>query len=87
MTAELQQDDAAGATDRHGSVGLAAAGADQGADSGSHGVGVRGPGWSRAGRGRAGLRRWGAGLRRAPGPGGGEGSAPAGVSTGAPGGS
>ncbi|XP_043755573.1 ubiquitin carboxyl-terminal hydrolase 28 isoform X7 [Cervus elaphus] len=37
MTAELQQDDAAGATDRHGSVGLAAAGADQGADSGSHG--------------------------------------------------
>ncbi|XP_042088873.1 ubiquitin carboxyl-terminal hydrolase 28 isoform X7 [Ovis aries] len=37
MTAELQQDDAAGATDRHGSVGLAKASANRGAGSGSHG--------------------------------------------------
>ncbi|KAI4580751.1 hypothetical protein MJG53_010293 [Ovis ammon polii x Ovis aries] len=38
MTAELQQDDAAGATDRHGSVGLAKASANRGAGSGSHGI-------------------------------------------------
>ncbi|KAJ8780088.1 hypothetical protein J1605_011883 [Eschrichtius robustus] len=37
MTAELQQDDAAGAADRHGSVGPAAAGGSRGAGSGSRG--------------------------------------------------
>ena len=87
MTAELQQDDAAGAADRHGSVGFAAAaGRSRGAGSGSRGVGGSGSGPERRGA-LTGLRGSGAGpgrrgLRRAPGPGASEGGAPVRVKTG-----
>lgn len=83
MTAELQQDDAAGAADRHGSVGLAAASGGRGWLGVPGGEGAAGRGPERRGA-RAGLRGCGAAGRGAGGGcggrwgwlGGGEGGAP-----------
>lgn len=69
MTAELHQDDAARAADRHGSVGPAAASEGRGWLGVPGGEGAAGRGLERRGP-RAGLRgcgaRGGRGLRRAP---------------------